>query len=82
MSDVCNVALLGQKFMGRAHSNAYLKASRFFNLPKTPVMHTIVGLDLISLAPFADRWGWKKYNTNWKEVIKDSEIQLVDGGSI
>lgn len=78
MSDVCNVALLGQKFMGRAHSNAYLKASRFFNLPKTPVMHTIVGLDLISLAPFADRWGWQKYNTNWKEVIKDSEIDLVD----
>jgi len=78
MSDVCNVALLGQKFMGRAHSNAYLKASRFFNLPKTPVMHTIVGLDLISLAPFADRWGWKNYSTTWKDVVKSSEIHLVD----
>ena len=78
MADVCNVALIGQKFMGRAHSNAYLKASRFFNLPIQPVMHTIAGLDLISLAPFAARWGWKKYSTSWKEVVRDPEIHLVD----
>ncbi|MBN2445842.1 MAG: Gfo/Idh/MocA family oxidoreductase [Phycisphaerae bacterium] len=78
MSDTCNIALVGQKLMGRAHSNAYLKAERFFNLPIRPVMHTIVGRDLIALAPFADRWGWKKYNTNWKEVVKDTEVNLVD----
>lgn len=78
MSNVCNVALLGQKFMGRAHSNAYIKAAKFFNLPKTPVMHTIVGLDLIALAPFADRWGWENYSTSWKEVVKNGEIDLVD----
>jgi len=78
MSAVCNIALLGQKFMGRAHSNAYLKVSRFFNVPIQPFMHTIVGLDLIALAPFADRWGWKKYSTSWKEVVKDPAIDLVD----
>jgi predicted dehydrogenase len=78
MSPTCNVALIGQKFMGRAHSNAYLKASCFFNLPVRPFMHTIVGLDLIALAPFADRWGWKRYSTSWKEVVKDPAIDLVD----
>ncbi len=78
MSQTCNVALIGQKFMGRAHSNAYLKAGRFFNLPIQPVMHTIAGVDLVSLAPFADRWGWKKYSTAWKEVVKDPAIHLVD----
>lgn len=78
MAQPCNVALLGQKFMGRVHSNAYLKASKFFNLPLQPVMHTIAGLDLISLAPFADRWGWKKYTTAWKEVVRDPGIDLVD----
>ncbi len=78
MTTTCNVALFGQKFMGRAHSNAYMKAGRFFNVPIQPVMHTIVGIDLISLAPFADRWGWKKYSTSWKEVVKDSAIDLVD----
>ncbi len=78
MTPFCNVALLGQKFMGRAHSNAYFKADRFFNLPVRPVLHTIAGLDLISLAPFADRWGWRKYSTSWKEVVKDPAINLVD----
>jgi predicted dehydrogenase len=78
MSNTCNVALIGQKFMGRAHSNAYLKASRFFNLPIQPVMHTIAGVDLVSLAPFADRWGWKHYSTSWKEVVKAPDIDLVD----
>ncbi len=78
MSETCNIALLGQKFMGRVHSNAYLKAHRFFNLPLRPVMHTIVGLDLISLAPFADRWGWRNYTTAWKEAVRNPEIDLVD----
>jgi predicted dehydrogenase len=78
MSEACNVALLGQKFMGRAHSNAYLKAPRFFNLPRIPVMHTIAGLDLIALAPFAARWGWKNYTTTWKEAVKNPDIDLVD----
>ncbi|MFQ5806831.1 MAG: Gfo/Idh/MocA family protein [Phycisphaerae bacterium] len=78
MTPTCNIALIGQKFMGRAHSNAYLKADRFFNVPIRPFMHTIVGLDLIALAPFADRWGWKKYSTSWKEVVKDPAIDLVD----
>ena len=78
MPATCNVALIGQKFMGRAHSNAYLKAARFFNLPLVPVTHTIVGRDLIALAPFAARWGWKKYSTAWKDVLKDPEIDLVD----
>lgn len=78
MSEVCNVALLGQKFMGRVHSNAYLKVARFFNLPRRPVMHTIAGLDLIALAPFADRWGWRNYSTTWKDVVRNPDIHLVD----
>ena len=38
-----NVCLVGHKFMGRTHSNAYLKVDKFFDLPVVPVMHTIVG---------------------------------------
>src|SRR5687767_14064082 len=39
-----NVCLLGTKFMGRAHANAYLKVPKFFtNLPLQPNMHTVVG---------------------------------------
>lgn len=78
MAQDLNIALFGQKFMARAHCNAYLKVGRFFNLSLNPVMHTISDRDLIALAPFADRWGWQHYETNWKDVVKEPAINLVD----
>ena len=37
----CYIGVCGTKFMGRAHSNAYLKVNKFFDLPCKPVMHTL-----------------------------------------
>jgi predicted dehydrogenase len=77
MSNV-NVCLIGQKFMGRAHSNAYLKAGKFFDLPKNPAMHTIVARNLPELKAFADRWGWANATTDWKSAVTSKDIDLVD----
>ena len=33
-----NIALIGYGFMGRAHSNAYNKVGKFFDLEYQPVM--------------------------------------------
>lgn len=76
-----NVALLGYKFMGRAHGNAYISAPKFFDLPRTPVLHTIVGRDKNAVAAVARQWGWKNYATNYKGVIENEEIDLVDVGT-
>ena len=38
-----NVALLGQGFMGRTHSNAWGQVGKFFDVPVKPVMHTSFG---------------------------------------
>ena len=38
-----NVALIGQGFMGRTHSNAWGQVGKFFQAPLTPVMHTVFG---------------------------------------
>jgi len=73
-----NVCLVGDKFMGRAHSNAYLKAPRFFDLPLEPVMHTVVARNATSLNAFKDRWGWKKATTDWRNAFADPEIGLID----
>lgn len=73
-----NIALIGQKFMGRAHSNAYDAARRFFDLPATPVMHTIIARDQVSLDAFAARWGWAHATTDWRTAITSPEIDLVD----
>jgi predicted dehydrogenase len=72
------VALIGQKFMGRAHSNAYLKAGKFFDLPLEPVLHTIAARDGAALEPFARRWGWRRWTTRWSDLADDPEIDLVD----
>lgn len=75
-----NVALIGSKFMGRTHSNAYLKAPMHFDLPLEPVMHTIAARDKADVARFAQRWGWQNYTTRWEDVI-NSDIGLVDIGT-
>ena len=74
-----NVCLIGQKFMGRAHSNAWLKAPRFFaDLPVVPVMHTVVARNGAELAEFAGRWGWRHHSTNWRSAVADPDVHLVD----
>ncbi len=79
MANECNVALIGQGFMGRTHSNAYLKVSKFFtDLPLKPVMHTVFGMEQENPQVFADRWGWKHADTDWKRVIRNEEIDFVD----
>jgi predicted dehydrogenase len=72
------ICLIGQKFMGRAHSNAYLKVDKFFKLPAAPVMQTICGRNAAELSAFKDKWGWKKASTDWKKAVADPEIDLVD----
>ncbi|MEM0913397.1 MAG: Gfo/Idh/MocA family oxidoreductase [Planctomycetota bacterium] len=76
-----NVALIGSKFMGRTHSNAYNQAPKFFDLPLVPVMKTIAARDAADLAEFAPRWGWSGYTTRWLDVCEDPEIDLVDVGT-
>lgn len=74
----CNVALVGTKFMGRAHANAYLKVAKFFDLPLTPVMHTLTARDEGQTRAFAERWDWQNWSTDWKAVVANPEIDLVD----
>lgn len=81
MTGSLNVALLGSKFMGRAHSNAWLKVSRFFDVDPVPVMHTVVARNADELDSFARRWGWQHSSTDWKSVVASADIDLVDIGT-
>ena len=74
----CNIALIGTKFMGRAHSNAYLKVNKFFDLPCKPVMHTVAGRNQEELKTFAERWGWQHCATDWNTAVNSEAIDLVD----
>jgi predicted dehydrogenase len=78
MTPSTRICLIGQKFMGRAHSNAYLKVDKFFDLASQPVMHTVCGRNLAELEIFKNRWGWQRASGDWKSVVSDPEIDLVD----
>jgi predicted dehydrogenase len=71
-------ALIGSRFMGRAHSNAFGQVARFFDLPRPPAMRTVAARDGKALSAFAARWGWEAHTTRWREIAEDPEIELVD----
>ena len=73
-----NVAMIGQGFMGRTHSNAWNQVAKFFDVPLVPVMHTCFGQPAEDPAAFAANWGWARASTNWREAVCGPEIDLVD----
>src|SRR5215203_412136 len=81
MAKQINVCLIGQKFMGRTHSNAFLKVGKFFDVPVLPVMHTIAGRNRAELEEFKERWGWQNASIDWKTAVTNPDIGLVDIGT-
>jgi predicted dehydrogenase len=72
-----NVGLIGQGFMGRAHANAWGQVPRFFQTQ--PVhLHTVCGRNEKNLKAFAKTWSFENLQTDWKAVIADPEVSLVD----
>ena len=78
MAKPLSIGIVGYKFMGKAHSNAYLKASRFFELPYTPVLKVACGRHGKGLADFARTWGWQEVETSWEKLIARSDIDVID----
>jgi predicted dehydrogenase len=64
--------------MGKAHSNAYVQAPHFFDLPYRIVRKVICGRDAAALSAMADRWGWEETATDWRAVIDRNDIDAVD----
>lgn len=73
-----NVAIIGTKFMGKAHSNAWANAPRFFDMGIQPVLKVAVGTDRDGTQALADTWGWEEASTNWREVVARPDIDIVD----
>jgi predicted dehydrogenase len=73
-----NVGMIGYKFMGRAHSNAWRQVDKFFPVPATPMLHTICGRDRKQVVAAAKKLGWSKAITRWQDVVSDPEIDIID----
>ncbi|MSQ90974.1 MAG: Gfo/Idh/MocA family oxidoreductase [Phycisphaerales bacterium] len=72
------IALLGTKFMGRAHSIAWANAPKFFDLPLQIEMAWVAGRAAADTHEFGRRWGWRGSTIDWREAIANPAVQLVD----
>lgn len=73
-----NIGIVGYKFMGRAHSNAWQKAGLFFDIPFQPILKVACGRHQESLTEFADKWGWEETETDWRKLVAREDINVID----
>jgi predicted dehydrogenase len=78
MAKTLNIALIGQGFMGRAHSNAYCQVGHFFDLPFAVRRKVLCGRNHDTLDKMAFTWGWDEAATDWRAVIDRADIDVVD----
>jgi predicted dehydrogenase len=70
--------MIGYRFMGKAHSNAWRQAPHFFPLKANVEMSTICGRDPKAVEEARAQLGWQRASTDWREVINSPDIDVVD----
>jgi predicted dehydrogenase len=74
------VALIGHRFMGRAHSHALKDLPLFFDLEAPPAMRVLCGRSP-DVADVAARFGWERWENDWRKVVADPEVDVVAVGT-
>jgi predicted dehydrogenase len=72
------VGMVGYAFMGTAHSQAWRTVNRVFDLPARATMVAVAGRDAQQVAGAAARLGWAESVTDWRELVRRDDIDLID----
>jgi len=79
MNKTLRVGMIGYRFMGKAHSNAWRQVNRFFpELPARVELATICGRNAVEVEKARDIFGWQNAATDWRAVVADPRIDIVD----
>ncbi|HEX6290449.1 MAG TPA: Gfo/Idh/MocA family oxidoreductase [Herpetosiphonaceae bacterium] len=79
MPQTINVGLVGYKFMGKAHSNAYRQVVPSFpDVALHPVMQVLCGRDRAAVQQAATQFGWREVETDWRRLVARDDIGLID----
>lgn len=74
-----NVGMIGGGFMGKAHALAYAGMPMFFwPAPAIPHRHTVVDVTEELAKDAAERLGFENYSSDWRKVVEDPEIDIID----
>jgi predicted dehydrogenase len=78
MPNTINVGLVGYKFMGKAHSNAYRQVASFFpDVALRPVMKALCGRDAAAVQEQLTSLAGRSRH-RWRELVARDDIGLVD----
>ena len=80
MTDV-GVGMLGYAFMGKAHVNAFKKLPYIvYPPPAVPRLVAIAGRNEDAVREAAQRYGFATYYTDWRRLVADPAVELLDNG--
>ncbi len=79
MPQQINVGLIGYKFMGKAHSQAFRDVPFYFpDVKLSPVMKVICGRDEKGVREAQGQFGWQEYELDYRKLIERPDIGLID----
>ncbi len=70
--------MVGSGFMGRTHVMGYATALRAFDLPFALVLDRLADVTVEKARSAAKAFGFARASGDWREIIADPEIDLVD----
>ncbi|KQS78987.1 oxidoreductase [Rhizobium sp. Leaf384] len=74
-----NIGLIGSGFMGQAHADAYRRAAMLYrDLPAIPHLSMLADVTGELAADAANRFGFERSTGDWRTLVTDPEIDVVD----
>lgn len=73
------IGLIGTGGMGKAHATAFKNVPLVFgNEPGRPVLEIVADVEASALEKWAGEFGFARWTTNWREVVGDPRVDIVD----
>jgi predicted dehydrogenase len=73
------IGVIGYGFMGKVHSNAWLKIPYSFAAPAAlPRLVAMCGRDQAKVLGTARRFGYAGFYADWRQMVSDPAIQVID----
>src|SRR5699024_10708305 len=78
MKDV-KIGLIGTGWMGKSHSKSFINALYHFgDTDGKPIFEVVSDIDRESALEVKEQFGFKKYTTEWLEVVQNENVDIVD----
>ncbi|SLN62565.1 Glucose--fructose oxidoreductase precursor [Aquimixticola soesokkakensis] len=79
MTKTLNIGLIGSGFMGQAHADAFRRAALLYpDLPARPHLYMLADATETLAASAAARFGFEKHTGDWRQLVTDPEVDVVD----